>query len=503
MSGTLRDALLGLALTGAILVGIEASFRTLDRGTGDQETNISRGFDENASYLHPNPKIDGGWKTNFFPNKKLERFIPPKGHRQRILMFGGSNTNGFPTGKLVNDLKVAAGSNRFEVVNLGRSGYGSARVRIIFNQALERLEPDMVLIYCGHNEFVERGFQIDLDERVGAFSSGLTATAAKTAIFRSFVEYFEGQEEQQDTSPQSEPEAWEWEYEKFSEITYEETLEYYAAYEQNIRGMCEDALAQGIEVMLSTVIYNRLSVPFSSAFPDSVDEAARAEFSSLRNQALEFMPPYLAPLLPKVESGRVHGHDWGMGQALRSDTPIQLAGWRSTSGLLDAKDRWLFTEDQWKPSVKFLDQCLRTFHARNFGKFSKSELESAEALLQQALTICPDHPRALFELALFEYLLDRDAELYVRHFEEAARFDRAPRKASPLTTDIIRKVAEETEGVHFFDADLVFREGHPDGLVGWEWMSDHCHLHLGGRAQLMQAFAEAIVEFSDQEVKED
>lgn len=502
-SSLLRDTLLGIALTGVLLVSIEAGLRAIDFAPETQESNVSRGFDENASYLHPNPEVEGGWKTNFYPNKKRERSVEPKGSRQRLILFGGSNTNGFPVGNLVQDLKAETGSNQFEVINLGRSGYGSARVRIIFNQALEHLEPDIVLIYCGHNEFVERGFQIDLNQRGTLVSGGLTTMAAKTATFQAFVHYFEGQEDQQDTSPQAEPEAWEWEYEKFSEITYGETLEYYAAYEQNIRGMCEDALAQGVEVMLSTVIYNRLSVPFNSAFPESVDSTARARFESLHEQALDLMPPYLAPLLPRQESGRVHGHDWGMGPASRSNAPIRLAGWRSTSALLNVENRRLFPESEWKPAVRELDKCLEAFHARTLGKSSRSDLERAEGFLQEALTICPDHPRALFELALLEYLLGRDPELYVLHFEEAARYDRAPRKASALTTDIIRKVAAETEGVHFFDADRVFRECHPDGLIGWEWMSDHCHLHLGGYMQLMKAFAKAIVEFSDEESNKD
>ncbi|MFT7462270.1 MAG: hypothetical protein ACI9EF_000610 [Pseudohongiellaceae bacterium] len=501
--GTLRDAIVGLALTGAILISIEAVFRALDFDSGIQETNISRGFDGNASYLHPDPEVEGGWRTNFFSNKERERSIAPKGSRSRVIMFGGSNTQGFPTDTLVNSLKTLAGSNRFEVINLGRSGYGSARVRIIFNQALELLEPDIVLIYCGHNEFVERGFQIDLEGRATRLSGGIASAAAKTATFQALREHFEEQAGPQNSSPQFEPEAWEWEYEKFAEITYDETLQYYEAYEQNIRGMCEDALAQGVQVMLSTVIYNRLSVPFSSAFPISVDEAAQRKFASLRQQALEFMPPYLAPLLPTNEPERVHAHDWGTGPAHKSTAPLQLASWRQTTKLLSATDRWLYAKDSWKPTVHALDACLNTFPERNFGKFSKDELERAEGLLKKALTICPDHPRALFELALIEYLLDRNAELYVRHFEEANRYDRAPRKASALTTDIILKVAEESEGVHFFDADRAFRDCHPDGLVGWEWMCDHCHLHLGGRVQLMSAFAEAIVEFNDQEVSED
>jgi len=51
-------------------------------------------------------------------------------------------------------------------------------------------------------------------------------------------------------------------------------------------------------------------------------------------------------------------------------------------------------------------------------------LEQAESSLQQALAICPDHPRALFELGLVGLLLQRDPAEVRRLFEAAASGDR-------------------------------------------------------------------------------
>ena len=99
---------------------------------------------------------------------ELEVLVPPKGERRRVLLVGGSNTQLFP-GEVLEERLVArsaeAGGRRgWEVVNLGRPGYGSERLRIYLAQAMV-LEPDVVVIYTGHNEFVEAGFADDLHRR--------------------------------------------------------------------------------------------------------------------------------------------------------------------------------------------------------------------------------------------------------------------------------------------------------------------------------------------------
>src|SRR5690606_27033955 len=46
-------------------------------------------------------------------------------------------------------------ARRWEVINAGGISYASYRVAAIMEQLI-RLEPDLFIIYCGHNEFLER-----------------------------------------------------------------------------------------------------------------------------------------------------------------------------------------------------------------------------------------------------------------------------------------------------------------------------------------------------------
>jgi len=122
----------------------------------------------------------------------------------------------------------------------------------------------------------------------------------------------------------------------------------------------------------------------------------------------------------------------------------------------------------------------------------RSDVERAAELLVQALALCPDHPRASFELALCEYALGRDDARTEELFDRAGRFDRAPRKGNGAIDDRVRAVAREFPDVLFVDADRLFADRVPMGLVGWEQMLDHCHLNGGARRVLMADFAAAI-----------
>lgn len=489
VANKLIDALVGLALAAIVLIAIEATLALVgcEKSAGGKE--YSRGFSASANYFLPDQETPGGFVTNFYEERAGERRIGPKTTACRILLFGGSNTRGFPAGLLGNYLREKTGGAKYDVVNLGRSGYGSERVRIIFKQALRLLEPDIVLIYSGHNEFVERGFAMDLREHRGGVHSQLTSAVDDTRLFAFFERWFS----EQRSSPQLQPEAWEWEYQKFADITYGTTEKYFGAYKHNIRSMCEEARDQGVEVFLSTIVYNRLSMPFSSTLDLSIGPEERGKINGLLGEARNCLPAYSLRLLPESESERLHASDWGHGTTAKRDELVALSGWRSTTGLLSSTDRHLAPESRWKPRVRKLDAVLARFHRRDWGERTRADLERGESLLNEVLQVCGDHPAALFELGMFEYLLGRDAEVYVGHFEAAGGWDRAPRKGSDVTNNIVRRVAAEFEGVHLIDADAIFQECHEDGLVGWEWMSDHCHLHMGGRIALMDLFSEEIV----------
>jgi len=80
----------------------------------------------------------------------------------RIFCVGGSTTYGAPYGDstsftrwLREFLPVVDGSRRFEVINAGALSYGSFRIALLM-QELAGHEPDLFVVYMGHNEFLER-----------------------------------------------------------------------------------------------------------------------------------------------------------------------------------------------------------------------------------------------------------------------------------------------------------------------------------------------------------
>ena len=116
----------------------------------------------------------------------VQRFPVKKAHGVfRIFSVGGSTTYGHPyddrlsfSGWLRELLPVADSSKRWEVVNAGGISYASYRVSALMEE-LAAHEPDLFLIYSGHNEFLERRtYQelIEMPEAVTAVGGLLSRT---------------------------------------------------------------------------------------------------------------------------------------------------------------------------------------------------------------------------------------------------------------------------------------------------------------------------------------
>lgn len=89
----------------------------------------------------------------------------------RIFVIGGSSAYGFPWGAQVSftrflgdALQASWPGKVIEVINASGMSYGSHRLRIMVHEVLN-YEPDALIIYGGHNEFVERRFYRDLLKR--------------------------------------------------------------------------------------------------------------------------------------------------------------------------------------------------------------------------------------------------------------------------------------------------------------------------------------------------
>ena len=117
----------------------------ISRGDALRET---RGTREGRYFLYP------GFRPSRFQRNKEAGAI-------RIFALGGSSTFGLHAGQnhafaalLGTRLGQVLPNRRVEMINLGCPGWASGHVRNVLDAVLE-LDPDLLIIYCGHNEMLE------------------------------------------------------------------------------------------------------------------------------------------------------------------------------------------------------------------------------------------------------------------------------------------------------------------------------------------------------------
>ena len=116
-----------------------------------------------ADYLAVNPALGGRYFSDFTPSIAFHPFRKDKGDRFRVVVLGGSSAAGFPypfyyslADRLEQKLQVATPGIPIEVINLGMSAVSSAVLRDLMSD-VRAIEPDVVMIYAGHNEFYGAG----------------------------------------------------------------------------------------------------------------------------------------------------------------------------------------------------------------------------------------------------------------------------------------------------------------------------------------------------------
>lgn len=136
---------------------------------------------DGREYLTTAPNKLSMFNRQRFPRRKAEGSY-------RIFCLGGSTTYGRPyddatsfAGWLREFLKEADRSRQWEVINAGGISYASYRVAKLMEE-LQEYEPDLFIIYSGHNEFLERrtyGSLLSTPESV----RGLSALLSRTRTF--------------------------------------------------------------------------------------------------------------------------------------------------------------------------------------------------------------------------------------------------------------------------------------------------------------------------------
>ena len=148
--------LLPVVLVFAVL---EGAARIVEIWNPPMQVDIGQGFDRDSLLFHP---VAGGFmETN--PDKEVsfqkQRFQMPKPARtMRIFALGGSSVNylDYEFSVMAQELQQAW-SERFdtvEIINCGGLSYGTHRLVLILAEVVH-YEPDLVLVYSGHNEFEE------------------------------------------------------------------------------------------------------------------------------------------------------------------------------------------------------------------------------------------------------------------------------------------------------------------------------------------------------------
>ena len=110
-------------------------------------------------------------RGNFFRPDSFLADKPPGA--RRIFVLGGSTVQGRPyaietafSTWLELSLQAAAPERRWDVVNCGGVSYASYRLLPILQEVLA-YEPDLIVLYCGHNEFLEERTYASFRSRPG------------------------------------------------------------------------------------------------------------------------------------------------------------------------------------------------------------------------------------------------------------------------------------------------------------------------------------------------
>ncbi len=464
----------------ALLALVEGVLASRGMGAPPLEASLGRGFDADSRSFAE--RQGGSWVLLDAEGAPTDRVVPPKrAEAFRVLLFGGSNVAGFPDRQLEFYLQRQVPELTWDIVNLGRSGYGSARVRQLVSEALGIFEPDLVFVYSGHNEFVERGLQMDIETQwnsewmgtVGELSRKLRTVNTLAAYMR--------------TSTRDAERDWENEDRKFDRFSFEQTLHQLSWFDQNLTSIAELTHEHGVPLAFGTVVYNHFAKPWVAGSDPNLTDEQRALFGEHMWAARALYPPYLKSLALVPNAHRLHPQDWkrckneGMQPRGELTEPRPLEGHLARYGMEPPN------ESCWSEKVQRFYDALFAFHAKD----PVPDLELAERRLHAAVEIDPQHAFALFELALVSYVLDRDLALVTDLLDRAGDFDCAPRRGSRAINDRMRRIAA-AHSVPLFDAEQVFRELVPEGLIGWETMRDQCHLHPGARRALMDMLGDFI-----------
>lgn len=267
--------------------GVQTLSSERDPWSGFSESVRVYEVDEAAGVYRTPPRAT----THSFNYQEFSRVKAPDG--LRVFVIGGSSAFGFPWGagrafpRVLGDaLQSAAPGRVVESINAAAMSYGSHRLRLLVPEILS-YEPDVLVIYSGHNEYVERDLHARLVREQGELS-GLRRRLSLSRLYSLMTRVHERvtDEGEEPALPEAGSVATaellglDVDREAAVDVLPAERAEVRKRYEENLLDILERARRAGVAVVLCTVPSNLSGwVPNQSvlAADVSLEERGRVE----------------------------------------------------------------------------------------------------------------------------------------------------------------------------------------------------------------------------------
>ena len=323
---SLKKPLFALVTLVALLLLVELMLAFLGVQKLAAESDSFAGFSQRVP-LFEKVESDSTWRTPARAVKhsfNYQQFADEKRPEDlRIFVLGGSSAYGFPWGAsqafpaaLERALQHSLPDREVQAINAAGMSYGSLRVRLLSYELLTH-NPDMLVIYSGHNEFVER----DLHQRIDAapLPSGLRAVLHRWRLFSALSRLLQPSEPEPPSAQESltagELTGLDAAREYSTDVVEAERLEAVSDYKENLRAVVRAAKERGVPVVLCSMPSNArgwrpnqtswpksMSAAERAAMQRAVEGAQRANDAGDANGALEFVETIEAMTLSAAHS---------------------------------------------------------------------------------------------------------------------------------------------------------------------------------------------------------
>ncbi len=189
-------------------------------------------------------------------------------------------------------------------------------------------------------------------------------------------------------------------------------------------------------------------------------------------------------------AGVVEHYRWNIGQIVDQcqAARVSVSFVIPTSNILDCPPMKFELDPQLSPAdIDAFNSLWEAARAEAAAANSGRAIE----LLEQALEIDPGHAGSLFLLGRLYYELG-DYPQAEQLLVEARDADVCPLRATSQIVSTLRAVLHERD-IAVADAERLFQELSPHGLVGDKWLVDHIHPSVAGHQRLADLIADELV----------